>query len=262
MMAFIINLSGRCNPSLAKLTTWPPSSTPRIVGVMSHPPLQQVQIRSSNPIASMVGVSRDSIQPSSSFVSTVGNSPPIPSNSLATWNLTHRHLLLLNVIACVVAVSASCLFFAAIPTLIALRKAAESLANLLDVTREELPGTMAAVRLSGMEISDLTMELSDLGQEITEGVRRSTRAVRAAEDGLRHMTNMASVASLQDRAKVQADIMKPAIARTARSLHDGIVQGRSTLKSLIAFNQLSGWLSRYWFQKRKHLQHIKKDINY
>lgn len=33
----------------------------------------------------------------------------------------------------------------------------------MDVTREELPDTMAAIRLSGMEISDLTMELSDLG---------------------------------------------------------------------------------------------------
>lgn len=35
--------------------------------------------------------------------------------------------------------------------------------KLLDVTAEELPETMAAVRLSGMEISDLTMELSDIG---------------------------------------------------------------------------------------------------
>lgn len=33
----------------------------------------------------------------------------------------------------------------------------------MDVMTEELPETMAAVRLSGMEISDLTMELSDLG---------------------------------------------------------------------------------------------------
>lgn len=48
-------------------------------------------------------------------------------------------------------------------TLKAFKRAAESLEKLLDVTREELPGTMAAVRLSGMEISDLTMELSDLG---------------------------------------------------------------------------------------------------
>lgn len=194
-MALMINLSGRCNPSLPKLATWLPSSTPRVVGVMNHLQVQKIQVRSSNPIASIGGVSRDSSQPSSSFVSTVGNPPNIPPTSLVTWNLTNRHLLLLNIIACVVAISASCLFLAAIPTLIAFKKAAESLAQLLDVTREELPGTMAAVRLSGMEISDLTMELSDLGQEITEGVRNSTKAVRAAEDGLRRMTSMASVGS-------------------------------------------------------------------
>lgn len=196
MMAFIINPSGRCIPSLPRLTTWSPSSTPpRTVGVMSHQQVQQVQVRNSNPFASTVGVARDINETPSAFVSTVGNPPPIPPTSLVSLNLRHRHLVLLNVIACVVSISASCLFFAAIPTLIAFKKAAESLANLLDVTREELPGTMAAVRLSGMEISDLTMELSDLGQEITEGVRRSTRAVRAAEDGLRHMTSMASVGS-------------------------------------------------------------------
>lgn len=45
----------------------------------------------------------------------------------------------------------------------AFKRAAESLEKLMDVMREELPGTMAAVRLSGMEISDLTTELSDLG---------------------------------------------------------------------------------------------------
>jgi hypothetical protein len=45
----------------------------------------------------------------------------------------------------------------------AFKRAAESLEKLMDVTREELPDTMAAIRLSGMEISDLTMELSDLG---------------------------------------------------------------------------------------------------
>lgn len=60
----------------------------------------------------------------------------------------------------------------------------------MDVTREELPDTMAALRLSGMEISDLTMELSDLGQGITQGVKSSTRAIRVAEDRLRRFTNM------------------------------------------------------------------------
>lgn len=98
---------------------------------------------------------------------------------------------MLNIIACAAAVSATWLFFSAIPTLLAFKRAAESLEKLLDVTREELPDTMAAVRLSGMEISDLTMELSDLGQEITQSVRNSTRAVRFAEDRLRRLTNMA-----------------------------------------------------------------------
>jgi hypothetical protein len=99
------------------------------------------------------------------------------------------------------AISASWLFFAAIPTLLAFKKAAESLEKLLDVTREELPDTMAAVRLSGMEISDLTMELSDLGQGITQGVKSSTRAIRVAEDRLRRLTNMnpGGDASNQDR---------------------------------------------------------------
>ena len=45
----------------------------------------------------------------------------------------------------------------------AFKRAAESLEKLMDATREELPGTMAGIRLSSMEISDLTMELSDLG---------------------------------------------------------------------------------------------------
>ncbi|KAJ9691002.1 hypothetical protein PVL29_013256 [Vitis rotundifolia] len=82
-------------------------------------------------------------------------------------------------------------------------RVAESLVKLLDVTREELPGTMAAVRLSGMEISDLTMELSDLGQEMTRGVRSSTRAVRIAEERLRGLTKMTPSATVQVLATQQ-----------------------------------------------------------
>lgn len=45
----------------------------------------------------------------------------------------------------------------------AFKKAAESMEKLMDATREELPNTMAAIRLSGMEISDLTTELGHIG---------------------------------------------------------------------------------------------------
>ncbi|XP_023730245.2 uncharacterized protein LOC111877977 [Lactuca sativa] len=88
------------------------------------------------------------------------------------------------------AISATWLFCSAIPTLLAFKRATESLEKLFDVTREELPDTMVVVRLSGMEINDLTMVLSDLGQEITQGVKSSTRAVRLAEERLRRLTNM------------------------------------------------------------------------
>ncbi|XP_062098142.1 uncharacterized protein LOC133804007 isoform X2 [Humulus lupulus] len=128
----------------------------------------------------------------SHFTATVGTSSLSSSLQLSQWNLTHRHVVMLNVVACAVAVSATWLFCSAIPALLAFKRAAESLEKLMDVMREELPDTMAAVRLSGMEISDLTMELSDLGQEITQGVRSSTRAVRVAEERLRGLTNMTS----------------------------------------------------------------------
>ncbi|XWS44849.1 hypothetical protein CRYUN_Cryun15aG0084500 [Craigia yunnanensis] len=134
--------------------------------------------------------SSSSSEPSVSthYISSVGSS----SLQLSQWTLTNRHILVFNVIACAVAVSATWLFFSAIPTLLAFKRAAESLEKLMDVTRKELPGTMAAVRLTGMEISDLTMELSDLGQGITQGVRSSTRAVHSAEERLRGLTDIAS----------------------------------------------------------------------
>lgn len=44
----------------------------------------------------------------------------------------------------------------------AMGRAANSFAKLADTAREELPSTMTAIRLSGIEVSDLTVELSDL----------------------------------------------------------------------------------------------------
>ncbi|XP_031474811.1 uncharacterized protein LOC116247008 isoform X2 [Nymphaea colorata] len=135
--------------------------------------------------------SSDATTASTSFcVTDLSSSIGTPPSTFTQWSLDQRHMLALNAVACVAALSASWLLFSAIPTLLAFKRAAESMEKLLDATREELPNTMAAVRLTGMEISDLTMELSDLGQEITEGVRNSTRAVRIAEERLRHLTSM------------------------------------------------------------------------
>ncbi|GMH06636.1 hypothetical protein Nepgr_008476 [Nepenthes gracilis] len=177
----------------------------------------------------------------SQFTSSVG-SPPILFQ-LSHWTLRHRHITLLNVIACVTGVSATWLFCSAIPTLWAFKTAAESLEKLFDVTREELPDTMAAVRLSGMEISDLTMELSDLGQEITRGVRSSTRAVRIAEERLRRLTNVTPTATMQELRCQNIRTAEPAVATTAKLTREGIVKGRAILQMLFTITRIS---SLYW----------------
>ncbi|XP_010546389.1 PREDICTED: uncharacterized protein LOC104818479 isoform X2 [Tarenaya hassleriana] len=162
-----------------------------------------------------------------------------PPLHFSQWTLTHKHIVLLNVIACATAVSATWLFFAAIPALLAFRKAAESLTKLMDVTREELPDTMAAIRLSGMEISDLTMELSDLGHDITQGVRNSTRAVRLAEERLRRLTNMDPVSMQEAEYPNTEQKTGPRVARAARNLREGIVKGRSLLKLIFTITRIS-----------------------
>ncbi|XP_026452632.1 uncharacterized protein LOC113353158 isoform X2 [Papaver somniferum] len=157
---------------------------------ISFQPLTNLN-NNNNQSSKLLQISSISLQSESpsQLTSSIG-SPSSSSVPVIQLNLTNRHILVLNAIACLAAVSTCWLCFSAIPALLAFRRAAESIEKLLDDAREELPDTMAAVRLSGMEISDLTMELSDLGQEITQGVRRSTRAVRVAEDRIRSFTNI------------------------------------------------------------------------
>ncbi|XP_045823078.1 uncharacterized protein LOC123915855 isoform X1 [Trifolium pratense] len=185
-------------------------------------------------------------QPSSHFISTVGS----PSLNLPHWNLTQRHLTLLQVLAVVTSICTTWLFCSAIPTLLAFKRAAESLEKLMDTAREELPDTMAAIRLSGMEISDLTNELSDLGQEITQGVKSSTRVVRSAEERLRRFTTMmpSSSASLQGREyspKTEPDSGVLAVARTARGATEGIIKGRGMLRMFFSLAQFSSFALKF-----------------
>lgn len=164
-----------------------PSSPPLTINQIKFINLKNhrlVTFRSDKlPIFSSLSIQSDGNVSPSVLTSSIGSVPQ-------QWSLTKRHITVLNIAACLAAVSTSWLMLSAIPALLAFKRAAESIEELMDVMREELPDTMAAVRLSGMEISDLTMELSDLGQEITRGVRNSTQAVRVAEDRLRRLTNM------------------------------------------------------------------------
>ncbi|KAJ0975183.1 hypothetical protein J5N97_017148 [Dioscorea zingiberensis] len=176
-----------------------------------------------------------------------------PSSSLVNskWSLERRHIRLLNLIACSAAISTAWLFFSAIPALLAFKKSAESLEGLLDVTTEELPDAMAAVRLSGMEICDLTMELSDLGQGIAQGVRRSTQAVRIAEDRLHRFSMLAPTVSIQAQATSSINVETPMVAKTAKNLREGIAKSRSVFGVLVSIAKLSRWVLNFSAQRRK-----------
>ncbi|XP_048426919.1 uncharacterized protein LOC125467932 isoform X1 [Pyrus x bretschneideri] len=189
---------------------------------------------------------------SSLYTETLG-SPSLSQTSLLhlpQWNLTHRRIVFLNVVACAVAVSATWLFCSAIPALLAFKKAAQSLEKLMDVMREELPDTLTAVRLSGMEISDLTMELSDLGQEITQGVRSSTRAVRVAEERLRRLKNMAPSASVQVVSQ-KTEVPGPILAKTARGIREGILNGRALWQMFFTLTRFSRLALHYLTNRTK-----------
>lgn len=158
-------------------------------GGLNYKPRLNLRFNSNRRIFTALCIGQSPPSDSSVLTTSVGTASTSPVH-LSQWTFTNRHIQILNFAACAAAVSATWLFCSAIPTLLAFKTAAESLEKLMDVTREELPGTMAAIRLSGMEISDLTMELSDLGQQFTQGVRNSTQAVRLAEERLRKLTTM------------------------------------------------------------------------
>lgn len=76
-----------------------------------------------------------------------------------------------------VAVCLAAVFAAALPALQELARAARSVEKLADTLNRELPPTLEAIRLTGLEISDLT-------DDISEGVESAGQVVRQVDQGL------------------------------------------------------------------------------
>ncbi|XP_061346958.1 uncharacterized protein LOC133292555 [Gastrolobium bilobum] len=173
-----------------------------------------------------------------SFHTEVG-SPKVPSfiSPMSKFSLSDQAFFLLAFIACTTSVAFTSLVFAAVPTLFAMRNAATSLSKLADTAREELPSTMAAIRLSGMEISDLTLELSDLSQEIADGVNKSAQALQAAEAGIRQIGSMAqqqTISMIQERASLPIISLQPVVAGAARKTSRAVGLATKSLLNIIS----------------------------
>lgn len=76
-----------------------------------------------------------------------------------------------------VAVSLTALLVAAIPALQEVARAARSAEKLFDTLSRELPPTLEAVRLTGLEITDLT-------DDVSEGVESASGVVKQVDQSL------------------------------------------------------------------------------
>ncbi|KAM7526647.1 hypothetical protein LguiA_016549 [Lonicera macranthoides] len=166
-------------------------------------------------------------------------SPSVPPSHVPAPRLTlsDQAFFLLAFIACTTSVAFTGLVIAAVPALYAMGRAAISLSKLADTAREELPSTMAAIRLSGMEISDLTLELSDLSQEIADGVNKSAQAMQAAEAGIRQIGSFArhqTMSMIQERASLPIISIQPVVAGAAKKTSRAVGQATKTLMNMIS----------------------------
>lgn len=92
-----------------------------------------------------------------------------------------------------VAVSLTALLVAALPALQELARAARSAEKLFDTLNRELPSTLEAIRLTGMEISDLT-------DEVNEGVKSASQVVKQVDRSVSGAKKQAQKAQVTTRS--------------------------------------------------------------
>ncbi|MBD2313986.1 DUF948 domain-containing protein [Desertifilum sp. FACHB-1129] len=83
----------------------------------------------------------------------------------------------LGVSILLVAVSLTAVLVAALPALQELARAARSAQKLFDTLSRELPPTLESIRLTGLEISDLT-------DDVSQGVQSAGRVVQQVDESL------------------------------------------------------------------------------
>lgn len=94
-----------------------------------------------------------------------------------------------------VAVSLTAVLVVALPVLQEIARAARSVEKLADTLRRELPPTLEAIRLTGLEISDLT-------DEVNEGVKSAGQVVQQVDQTLSGAKNQAQKVQVNTRSVV------------------------------------------------------------
>jgi hypothetical protein len=81
-----------------------------------------------------------------------------------------------------VAISLTAVLVAAIPALLEIARAARSAEKLFDTLRQEFPPTLEAIRLTGLELGDLSEDLQDGVTSASEIVKQVDRSLTNARE--------------------------------------------------------------------------------
>ena len=167
-----------------------------------------------------------------------------------------------GVVACVVGSAVAAFLLALIPVLQAVKGAADEIAGLAAAIREEVPDTLAAVRLSGLELTDCLEEVGELTHEVGAGVKSTGRAVtytvdtagalgKAAADGVKRAIPVVKekatpvVQRVLERAPVAVEGVEarleenasteeysgPVVVAAARATKSGVQYARGALRA-------------------------------
>jgi hypothetical protein len=102
-------------------------------------------------------------------------------------------IFLLGLSFLLVVVCLTILLLTAIPAFQELTKAANSIIRLADTLTRELPATLEAIRMTGLELS----ELSD---ELNQGAKSAGEAVKQVNDGIKGVRQSASSATIATKS--------------------------------------------------------------
>lgn len=86
-----------------------------------------------------------------------------------------------------VAISLTAVLVTALPAVLALANAARSMEKLTDTLTRELPPTLEAIRLTGLEISELTDDVNQSVQTATEVVKKVDQSLGQAKQQVKQV---------------------------------------------------------------------------
>lgn len=154
-------------------------------------------------------------------------------------------------VGCLLGSALSAVLLSLIPTLRSVRRAMDEVAYLAASVREEVPDTLAAVRVSGLELTDVMEEVGELTADVGGGLRSAGRGVTASVAAAQTVGRYAAAAIPEVRRRAQplvgsvrdqtvrvleerADMEPysgPIISNTAKTAKKGVSAARNALKS-------------------------------